>query len=296
MLSEMKSFTFILFLLFAIGTNAQDYQISFAGAGASSTLSNIQVENLTQGKSISLLGSEVLHLVATSTGLNPIFDFESALRIYPNPTNGICTIDFSSASSGIANIELFDVTGKRVGSAQNILTNGIHSYQISNLQSGIYSVKISSKSYNYTEKLVSNGSATSKVKINYLGNGIIPSTSLKLKSVSSEKIMQYNTGDRLKFTGITGNYSTIVTDIPNQNKTITFSFVDCTDADKNNYPTVKIGNQLWMAENLKTANYSTAEMILNRGNDTDWSNMASGGYCFYNNSYENKATYGTLYN
>jgi uncharacterized protein (TIGR02145 family) len=69
------------------------------------------------------------------------------------------------------------------------------------------------------------------------------------------------------------------------------------DVEGNTYKTVKIGNQVWMAENLKTA-------ILNDGTDipliTDagaWGNLSTPGYCWYNNDGASfKNTYGALYN
>lgn len=69
------------------------------------------------------------------------------------------------------------------------------------------------------------------------------------------------------------------------------------DVDGNQYRTVKIGSQEWMAENLRTSKYRNGEVILHITNDTTWSNLASGAYCWFDNdsaTYENP--YGKLYN
>jgi uncharacterized protein (TIGR02145 family) len=69
------------------------------------------------------------------------------------------------------------------------------------------------------------------------------------------------------------------------------------DIEGNTYKTVKIGTQLWMAENLKTTKYNDGnEIPLVTENDV-WAKLNSPAYCWYNNdSSENKQTYGAIYN
>ncbi|HNY56232.1 MAG TPA: FISUMP domain-containing protein, partial [Chitinophagales bacterium] len=68
------------------------------------------------------------------------------------------------------------------------------------------------------------------------------------------------------------------------------------DIDGNTYNTVTIGTQCWMTENLKTSTYNDGTAILNETINTQWVNLTTGAYCYYNNNISNKATYGTLYN
>jgi len=69
-----------------------------------------------------------------------------------------------------------------------------------------------------------------------------------------------------------------------------------TDIDGNVYQTVMIGNQLWMAENLKVTHYRKGEPIPNVASDSAWGNQTSGAYCNYDNNTGHVATYGPLYN
>ena len=69
------------------------------------------------------------------------------------------------------------------------------------------------------------------------------------------------------------------------------------DYDGNLYTTVKIGNQVWMAENLKTTRYNNGTTIPIVLDNASWSNLITPGYCWYNNDEATyKASYGALYN
>jgi len=69
-----------------------------------------------------------------------------------------------------------------------------------------------------------------------------------------------------------------------------------TDIDGNVYKTIKIGNQWWMAENLKVTHYRNGDAIPNVTDSTEWRNLITGAYCNYDNDENNVDTYGRLYN
>ena len=67
------------------------------------------------------------------------------------------------------------------------------------------------------------------------------------------------------------------------------------DIDGNQYKTIKIGTQTWMAENLKTTKYNDGTAIQTVTGDEAWCSFTSGAYCWYDNdeeTYKNK--YGAL--
>ncbi|MCP3907475.1 MAG: hypothetical protein GY712_05595, partial [Oceanicoccus sp.] len=68
------------------------------------------------------------------------------------------------------------------------------------------------------------------------------------------------------------------------------------DCDGNAYPTINIGNQVWMAENLKVTHYRNGNNIPNETADTTWSNLTTGAYCWYNNNQSAYEKHGPLYN
>jgi uncharacterized protein (TIGR02145 family) len=69
-----------------------------------------------------------------------------------------------------------------------------------------------------------------------------------------------------------------------------------TDVDGNVYKTAKIGDQVWMTENLKVTHYRNGTALLNITDNTEWSNAATGAYCNYNNDTSHVKDYGRLYN
>jgi len=68
------------------------------------------------------------------------------------------------------------------------------------------------------------------------------------------------------------------------------------DIDGNAYKVVKIGNQIWMAENLKTTKYNDGTPIPNVTEKSEWINLSTASYCWYNNDISYKDTYGAIYN
>ena len=66
---------------------------------------------------------------------------------------------------------------------------------------------------------------------------------------------------------------------------------------RNSYPVIRIGNQLWMAENLRTTTFNDGTNIPIIYDNKLWSRMISPGYCSYNNDAgKYKTQYGILYN
>jgi len=72
--------------------------------------------------------------------------------------------------------------------------------------------------------------------------------------------------------------------------------VTVTDIDGNVYQTIKIGNQLWMAENLKVTHYRNGDAIPHVTDNGTWTGLSTGAYSAYNNDNGYISTYGLLYN
>jgi uncharacterized protein (TIGR02145 family) len=74
------------------------------------------------------------------------------------------------------------------------------------------------------------------------------------------------------------------------------------DIDGNVYKTVKIGTQVWMAENLRVTHYRNGDSIPEKRTDKEWKyavwsgNEPKPAWCYYNNDPANDIIYGKLYN
>ncbi len=103
------------------------------------------------------LRGQVDRMLICSQGTLGLFDqpeFES-LSIYPNPTEGMVNIDVSSLDGSVYQLQVTDITGKRVDS-QTIRPNGssVVRYQNNELRSGIYFMTINGENVVYSAKLM----------------------------------------------------------------------------------------------------------------------------------------------
>lgn len=69
-----------------------------------------------------------------------------------------------------------------------------------------------------------------------------------------------------------------------------------TDIEGNTYKIVKIGDQWWMAENLRVTQYANGDHIPLLTADKEWKNTSNGAFSYYDNNKENIEKYGNLYN
>ncbi len=87
------------------------------------------------------------------------------------------------------------------------------------------------------------------------------------------------------------------TQTPTTNANGLYAEMGVTDYDGNHYKTIIIGNQVWMAENLKVIHYPNGDPIPLVADNTAWGNLGNNNtgdaYCYYNN--DANSIYGALY-
>jgi uncharacterized protein (TIGR02145 family) len=296
----MKISTFyilVLLLVASLPCFALNYTISFTGTGASTTVESVIVQNLTKGTTVTVPAGNVLNLSDAPNAVGQVSANDETIRVYPASVGGKSILSFFSKQAGSTQLNAFSLDGRKVTGINTDLQAGSNTFELS-LPKGVFVIQVTGNEYSYTAKMINQSASLSKPEIVYTGTEKPASTSpQKTKSsILGTTTMAYTAGDQLLYKGISGNYSTIVTDRPTGSKTTNFNFAACTDADGNSYNVVTIGTQTWMAENLKTTQYNDGTTIPNVTDNT-WGNLTTPGYCWYNNdatTYKNK--YGALYN
>jgi uncharacterized protein (TIGR02145 family) len=210
------------------------------------------------------------------------------------------TLEILSPLAGDAIISVCDMTGKVVTQYKGYVENCTQEFNLSGIKNGLHLITVQGNGYQFSQKLLSYGKSNATAIIARVSNNILAIAEKKplkdSKGVQAIVNMEYNTGERLKYTAVSGNNATVMTDIPIADKTVTFTFTECKDGDNNYYPVVQINTQLWMAENLKTTKYNDGTEIPNITDKTDWTALSTGAYSDYNNTPANSTLYGRLYN
>jgi len=254
----MKKITIVFLWLFAtVCTHAQNYFIDFSASGTATTLDNIIVENLTQGTSLTLQGSDTLHLFGTVGFFNSNQN-TSELRIYPNPFHETSQLVLSSESAAIVDIDVYDIVGRHILHVRQEVQRGDNIFEVSGFSTGHYQIIISSQTWRKSMAFVSLNSNSQNPQIQ-INSTLEKEFDNMTTGKSSKSIVQmtYDIGDQMRFIGISGFLSEIVLDVPTSTKTIDFvysssscgaTFTDVRDGTQ--YSSVLIGVQCWLVQNL----------------------------------------------
>jgi uncharacterized protein (TIGR02145 family) len=283
----------IALIFTSVNASALNISISFLGSGASTTIDSVKVQNLTKGTSVTVQNGNVLNLMDAPNAVSQLNADMESVNIYPNPIQTSSTLTFNSAKTGMTYIMVYSPEGKKLLGFSGILEEGKNSFQLS-IPAGIYNIQITGNGFRYNAKAISQSLNIISPQISM--NGHSTDIQMQKAKIAESNNLVYTIGDQLLFKAYSGKNTTVVTDKPTGNKTINFEFVECKDADNNYYGTVRIGDQIWMLENLKTTNYNDGTVIPYSTDSTTWAKSVNGSYCWYNYDITNKDVYGALYN
>lgn len=236
--------------------------ITFGARGEVTTVSSVTVENLTQGTTVSLDGSDILRLGEAAMAIENISTAITHPIIYPNPAYGDGTLAFDTKGGEVA-VQIYGTNGLLIAARSfDDVAAGRHAINLPALAAGQYVVRFQA-----------NGSeqALSWMCVGEGSNGCIgldnvnadavtlPFKKMAAAAPNTPKVvpMEYTVGDLLRFTGENGNRRTIVMNQPTCDHDIIFDLYECKDANGYNYTCVRAGDLLWMAEDLRPLNNIT---------------------------------------
>jgi uncharacterized protein (TIGR02145 family) len=159
---------------------------------------------------------------------------------------------------------------------------------------GIYLYKIKAGNNEYVIKGISVGGALSGSRVisqGYSSNN--PLTKQAKVTVAINDIIEATKTGYLKYREIVTNSDTSDVEI---------RMIVCADTIRdgsgNLYQAVRIGNQVWTVENLRTMTYSDGTLILCDTSQSTWNSGATAKYCYYGNTTnaDSISKFGAIYN
>lgn len=190
-------------------------------------------------------------------------------------------------------IAVFDFSGKLVFTVRKTLEAGIQSIALPQQGTGVYLYKVKTENMEFVLKGNIVGGISYKSWTTTQGSSSKHmANQAKIAATISDIIVVTKDG-KLNYRIAIGNNDTtgIVTKmIENAGNVM--------DTNGNVYQTVMIGNQVWMAENLRTRKYNDGTDISFDTSTSTWISATTEKYCYYNNTTDADSIkkFGCLYN
>lgn len=221
---------------------------------------------------------------------------------YPNPFNPRTVVPFEVPESTNAVIAIYNILGQEVLRTRAGLAPGSHEIVVNlgqGMSQGTYLLRVQGAGYSLTQAMT------------FLSAGV--SSGQPGVSVRSVGQRQGALPERLQTTSEAAMYRIVIegTEVYQHKEVLVPAMTDhhegeirlffqepeeLLDSDGNSYPVIRIGDDWWMAANLKTTRYRNGDPIPNVSSNSEWSGLVTGAYCAYNNFEGNAETYGYLYN
>ncbi len=253
--------------------------ITFAARGEATAVSEVTVTNLSDPSiaPVTLSGTDILRLVDPSsipTVIESIAVGDGLTRpiLTPNPSMGDGTLIFDAREAGPVRISIYTTDGKLLETATLRVEKGRNTAFIPSQSSGIYLVNIEGKGLKSTARWICcGGKSGSHIALGgaaQWANASLPSAApwqqgvqTRLQSQANAEgtnvvRMNFHEGDILRFDGTSGQMRTIMHLSPESSHDVTFDFFRCEDVNGYNYPIVRIGDMLWMMEDLRPLSMS----------------------------------------
>ncbi len=222
------------------------------------------------------------------------------LQNYPNPFNPSTVITWTQPRPGYVKLEIYNILGQRIRTLfESYQTEGIGRVlwdgtndQGQGMAAGVYIYSLFTSDGSRLNKkmlLLDGHTGVSGQDVTFSGRVTHDPPAPKLdKSLANTYLLRVKAKD-VEWYEQSHEISNNMTIDLSLHRTVT-------DIDKNVYRTIKIGDQWWMAENLKVIHYLNGDMIPNTTDSSKWVSKTSSALCYYDNEQKFTEVYGALYN
>jgi uncharacterized protein (TIGR02145 family) len=247
------------------------------------------VVHLEKGGATATTGADGRFTLTADAFVHPRTD-----KLYPDHmsariSGNVMTISLTERAG--VEVSIYDLKGKLLFTISKDLVSGSHSLSLPYHESGIYLYRVKSENL----EIVLKGNTIGGVVSHNMSQGLsfMPLAKQVLAmGLINDVIVVKKTG-YLNYRCIQYNSDTSGVAIK-----MIASAGDMTDADGNLYQTVRIGNQVWTVENLRTTKYNDGSAIPLDTSTITWQGATSPKFCFYKNTTnpDSIKMYGALYN